>query len=281
MHRSLTFVALIAFAAMPVTAEAASITLLPQAAGQPVHVRVVRVVESANGPVSTTTTFDLVRRAPATLAMERTQPSGAPNVSVLSVQPDGSLALAEDPRGVAADADAADLLVALNLALAAIRGSDASSHASWAASVPIAPSAPPPNAPSPTANATSAGPSASLVLIQSKIAGNEFDFSGDGQATENAAQEREGREGGRSGGMGFPGGGGGFPGGGGGFPRGGRSRGGGGAEGGPAAMQVSVHVEGHADAGRVERIAITQTRSITVANMPFVNVRSWSVTIGK
>jgi hypothetical protein len=285
MHRSLMFVALVALAAMPVAADAASLALLPQALGQRVHVRLVRSVQSANGPTVTTATFDLVRRAGTTLAMERTETGGPPNVSVLSVQPDGSLALAEDARGAAADADAVDVLAGLNLALAAIRGSDASSHASWAASVPIAPTGPAANSPSangpnPSATGTKvAAPSAGMVLIQSKIAGNEFDFSGDGQAAEGVAPpDRGGREG-RSGGMGFPGGGGGFPGGG--FPRGGRSRGGSGTEGGPGGMQVGVHVEGHAAAGRVERIAISQTRTITVANVPFANVASWSVTIGK
>jgi hypothetical protein len=42
---------------------------------------------------------------------------------------------------------------------------------------------------------------------------------------------------------------------------------------------IVVHVEGHAGNARAVRIAITQTRTITVANMPFVNVGSWSIAV--
>jgi hypothetical protein len=42
-----------------------------------------------------------------------------------------------------------------------------------------------------------------------------------------------------------------------------------------------VRVDGHANGGYVTRIAITQTRSVTVAGLPFVNVGSWAVTVGQ
>jgi len=195
---------------------------------------------------------------------------------VLTENKDGTLALTEDARGTAADADVSEVLVGLNLALAALHGADVTTHETWVATIPVGTAA--------------GGPAASVALISSNIAGGEFDFSGDGQATASPSSDRR-REGGSSGGMGGTGGGGGgFPGGGGGggFPgggRGGRSRGAGDSSGGAAAggsgAPVSVHVAGHVSNGRVAQIVILQTRSITVASMPYVNVGGWSVSVAK
>jgi hypothetical protein len=157
----------------PAGAAAPLAGLLPDAAGTRVHLRAVRTVQAASGPISTVTVFDLVRRAPATLVLERTRADGTPNPSVLTVTKDGALALAEDTHGAAADADANDLLEGLNLALAATREADGSTH-SWAATL----------ATSPDAGASTA----SMILIPVGIAGNEFDFKGDAQAA--AAPER-------------------------------------------------------------------------------------------
>lgn len=238
----------------PAGAAAPLAGLLPDAAGTRVHLRAVRTVQAASGPISTVTVFDLVRRAPATLVLERTRADGTPNPSVLTVTKDGALALAEDTHGAAADADANDLLEGLNLALAATREADGSTH-SWAATLATSPDA--------------GAPTASMILIPVGIAGNEFDFKGDAQAA--AAPERSRSEAGGSG-MGAPGGGAG------GFRRGGGSRGGGSGRGG-AAMTVALHIEGHIASGRITRVAVAEIRSITLANMPFTNTGSWAFTI--
>jgi len=270
VRKLLVLALLLALLPVPGAAAANGIALLPQTVGGRVHLRVVRSVQGATGPVVSTMAFDVVRRAPSTLVIERQRPDGTPNLSVLTENKDGSLALTEDARGGAADADVSDVLVGLNLALAALHGADVATHETWVATIPVG---------------AAGGPGASVALISSNIAGGEFDFSGDGEAAASAPADRR-REGGSSGGMGgggFPGGGGGgggFPGGG--YPRGGRSRGGssGGASGG-AGTPVNVHVAGHASNGRLAQIVIAQTRSITVGGMPYVNVGSWSVSLAK
>jgi hypothetical protein len=273
MYRKLFVLALIAFAPLPAAAAGVGIGLLPQAVGQRAHLRVVRTVQGTTGPLPATMAFDLVRRTATTLVIERQRPDGTPNLSVLTENKDGSLALTEDARGTAADADVSEVLVGLNLALAATRGADTSTHETWVATIPVGP--------------TTGGPAASVALISSNIAGSEFDFSGDGQATASAPTDRR-RNSGSSGGIGGGGspggmgggGGGGFPGGG----RGGRSRGGesgGGGGGGAEGAPVSVHVAGHVSNGRIAQVVISQTRSVTIASLPYINVGSWSITVLK
>jgi hypothetical protein len=233
-----------------------------------------------------------VRRSEKTLVIERANPDGTPNVSVLTQARDGSLALAEDARGAAADADLADVLYGLNVAIAATSGADPSAKNSWNVQIPLAPAVGAPTVP---------------VMVVPLGSAGDFDFSGSGDGFANPAPARRvdadgnvpASRGGFGGGFpgggggGFPGGGGGggFPGGGGGgFPGRGRSADsdqdgpGGGPPGGGqrgGSMPVSVRIDGHAAAGRISRIAVTETRSIVVAGLPYVNVGSWAVTVGK
>jgi hypothetical protein len=46
-----------------------------------------------------------------------------------------------------------------------------------------------------------------------------------------------------------------------------------------AGILVLVHVDGHANAGSAQRIGVTFTRIVTVANLPFVNASSWTIAI--
>jgi hypothetical protein len=170
-------------------------------------------------------------------------------------------------------------------------------HAPWTATIPIAAAADAITAP---------------VDLQPIASGaGEVDFAGDGQTPELATPKRGSAsvgadEGGPGGPGGFPGGGGpgGFPGGGGsGFPGGGGSGfpgGGGGGFGsgrrapfpdagsspGPNAaalrrsgpgLPANVHVQGQVVAGRVTRVAVTITRSVTLGGMPFTNVGNWTL----
>jgi hypothetical protein len=273
---------MVLFAALALPAAADSpLLLVPAAPGTPVHLRLTRVEQTAHGPVTTTTAFDLIRRSATTLVIERANPDGTPNVSVLTAAADGSLALAEDARGAAADADLPPVIFGLNLAIAATRGADATGHTPWTATIPVAPGA----------NAAAAS-----VTFQ-PIAGGptEVDFTGDGDTTVASPATPPRRSGvsagddGASGGY-FPGGGGagGFPGGGGvggfgggrnafsdesGAPPGAERRGPG--------IPAEVHVQGQAIAGHVTRIAVTITRSVTMENLPFVNVGSWSLAVGR
>jgi hypothetical protein len=266
MNRPLFLVAaVIAATALPAVAAPPPPSLLPAAPGGRVHIHLVQTVQGANGPLATATDFDLVRRGPATLVIERPQPGGAPNVSVLSLTKDGSLALAEGPSAAAADADVAGLLQGVNFALAATRNADPSAHGAWAASLPLAPPG--------TATAM-------VSILPAALTPGGFDFTGDGQTTVAPASPSPDRGGGSGGGMRFPGGGGGY----GGFGGGRSRRGGGGEEGCPrggSAQNVSVHVEGHYSGTHLDRVTIAQTRSILVGGMPFVNTGSWVLTIGR
>jgi hypothetical protein len=265
MNRPLFAAAIIGVTAVPAFAAPPAPSLLPAAPGARVHIHLVQTLQGTSGPLATAIDFDLVRRGPATLVIERPQPGGAPNVSVLSLGKDGSLALAESASAAAADADVADLLQGLNFALAATRNADPATHGAWAASLPLAPPG--------TATAM-------VSIVPAAATPGGFDFTGDGQTTAAPPTPAPDRGGGSGGGMRFPGGGGGG-GFGGGF--GGRSRRGGGGEGGLGgpAQSVSVHVEGHYSGTHLDRVTIAQTRSIVVAGMPFVNTGSWVLTIGR
>lgn len=46
-----------------------------------------------------------------------------------------------------------------------------------------------------------------------------------------------------------------------------------------AGITVVVRVDGHAVAGRAQRVAVTLTRIVTVANMPFVNGSGWTIAV--
>jgi hypothetical protein len=273
MQRTLLALAFIALVAQPAAADP-GIVLLPQVAAQRLHYRVVRTVQGASGPQATTAAFDVVRRAGNLLVVERTDPNGRPNLSVLKMGSDGSLTLTEDTRASAVDADLREVIAGLNVAIAATRGADASAHATWDANISVA-----------------SGPGAGVAAITftpTNVAGNDFDFEGTGDAKNSTPPERRSS----ASGGGFPSGGGGGRGGGAGG-RGGRGGGGGqqGSSGSDTArsapesrgdgVSTAVHIAGHASSGRVTQIVITQTRSATVANMPFLNVGSWSITVSK
>ena len=46
-------------------------------------------------------------------------------------------------------------------------------------------------------------------------------------------------------------------------------------------MTISMHVDGHVAGGHLTRVAIAEIRSITIANMPFVNVATWTITFSR
>jgi uncharacterized membrane protein YgcG len=278
VNRIVLALVIVGLAVQPAAADP-GISFLPQTTGQRVHYRIVQTAQTANGPQTSTFAFDLVRRTGVAVVIERNNPDGTPNLSVLKTVADGSLALAEDPSGAAADIDIPGLLAGINLAIAATHANDASAHAAWTATVPVA--------------TTPGAESATISLAPANVAGNDFDFSGTGSPAPPASSAPPERQGGRRGGSGS-----GFPGGaGGGLSDGG---GGGGSRGGPGAfpgisgssngrpaaantnrngMTYVVHVEGHVSSGRVRSIAITETRSVTVANTPFFNVASWAITV--
>lgn len=272
--------ALIVASAMALPASAAGgIAFFPSVAGQRLHYHVVRVAQTANGPQTTVGDFDLVRRAGTTLVLERTGADGAPDLYVLKTDAGGFLETADAARPV--DPALADLLYGLGLANAATQGGDPTAHATWTAELPT--------------SAAAGAPDADVVLGPAgTAAGGDFDFGGSGVGAAAAPPRRNVAISGPGGSGGFPGGGGvggSFPGGGGGgggFP--GRSRRGGGddeggtAPGAPPArssggMAVAFHVDGHASNGRAVRITITQTRIVTVENLPFVNVGSWTIAV--
>ncbi len=280
MNRLLLALAIAVSTALPAAADS-GIAFLPQP-GQRIHYRVVRTTQTLNGPQSTSADFDVVRRTATTLVIERKTVSGAPNLSVLKVAADGSLALAEDANGAAADADLADVLYAMNLALTVTRPDGASARNSWQATLPMA--------------STPQAEIADVTLAPANVQGADFDFAGSAQAVGAAPARRSSvrsplAAGGGADAGGFPGGAGG---GGGGYPRGGiggmpggggRSRSEGGGQAAPASnrngVTTFVQIAGHVSAGSVSRLAITQTRTVTVATLPFFNVAIWSITATK
>lgn len=169
MRRFLLASALAVVTALPANA-ATGLALLPQTTGQRSTYRLVHSVQLTNGTqASSAVTFFVVRRAGTTLVIERAGAGGAPNLSILTTTPAGTLVSA-DPKTTAADADLNDLLYALNLATAATRDGDPSASGTWLGVVPADP------APAPHATAP-------LVLVPSNVAGANFDFSGTVRST--------------------------------------------------------------------------------------------------
>jgi len=279
-----SLIAVVCALALPLpSAAAAPLVFLPANTGDRVH---YRLVHNAQGSPPATVAFDLVRKTGATVVLVRSQPNGAPNLSLLKLNPDGSLALAEDPRAAAVDGDLNDLLAGLNMAVAATHDADAVPRGTWYANLTLA---------------QQPAVSAAVVLVPGPVTGMDYDFAGSGTATTTAiVHDQSGGPGGADDSSdGPPRGGGGGPGGG---SRGGISGGLGGlgglggmaggahrrrggddpsAAGRNADMAIDVHVEGHASAGRVNRLAITETRSITVAGLPFVNANTWQLSVSK
>jgi hypothetical protein len=223
MLRSLFTVALMAALALPASADA-TLAFLPAAPTARVHYRVVRTQQTARNPAISVTSFDLVRRTAETLVLERANADGSANDTMLTQGADGSLTLAGDGRGAAGDADLADPLYAVNLAIAATRGSDATARTPWTTAIPLAPGT---------------GAASVMVTIEpgpgTPGSPDDFDFAGSGERP---------------------------------------------APGGGGAMQASIRIDGHATAGYLTRIAITQTRSVTVGGLPFVNAGSWAINVG-
>ncbi len=290
MQRYVLALALVAALCLPASVPAvadASLTLVPAVPGAPVQYRITRIAQTANGPTTTNAAFELIRRSATTLVLQRANADGTPNLSVLTQAPDDSLALAEDARGAAADADLADVLYGMNLAIAATHGTDAAGKNPWNVAVPLAPAA--------------GAPTAAVAVVPNGGSA-DFDFAGEGSGFANPARRPPSDEGGisagaggggfpRGGGGGFPGGGGGFPGGSGGGPGGGPGSGdgggfprrgsGGGSDAPRGTMPVAVRIDGHVSAGRITRVAVTETRSVTIGGLPYVNVGSWSIAVGK
>lgn len=262
-----------ALCALPALA-ARGIALVPQDVGARGHYRVVRMTQSLNGPLTATLDFSLIRRNATTMVLERTGPGGAPNDAILAVAPDGTLTLNESGAAAAADADLTDVLTGLNLAIAAAREGDGVGHDPWPATLLLG---------------SSGAASAQLMLAPTNLVGSSYDFSGGGQALaqaqpspqQSSASGPTRRRGGYGGVPGGSYGGGGFPGAGngagGGYP-GGAARQRPPASGGSGAgMTAFFHVDGHANADRLARITITETRTVTIENQPFTNVGSWTI----
>jgi hypothetical protein len=264
----LPFVANVAFAA---SAGTLPIGVVPQITGARIHVKLVRTTQGTTGPLATTSTFDLVRRGGGAFALERPQPSGAPNVAVLTQKKDGTLALSDDARALNADQELATIVDGLNVAIAAMHGADASNHSAWTTGVPV-----PPVAYVPAANPPPV-PTANVAFLPSNITPGGYDFSGDGQTTGAASPTRDrSQESQRSRfGGGFGGGGG-----------RGRSRSAdpgeaqGAPGGGAPATAIAVHVDGHIAGSTLDRITIAETRSLVLGGMPFVNQTTWTMTVG-
>jgi hypothetical protein len=43
---------------------------------------------------------------------------------------------------------------------------------------------------------------------------------------------------------------------------------------------IALHVDGHVSDGRATRLAVTETRTITLAGEPYSNVGNWTITAG-
>jgi hypothetical protein len=262
---------LVLIAALPLAPTAAAaepvMSVLPAAAGQSVTYRVTRTLQGAGGPDAVAQTYRVTRRGPATLEIERVDPHAVPTAAVLNVGANGTVALA-DPAIASAEPGLNDAVYAFDAAIVATREATGSPHDSWASYVPV--------------SGANGAPTAGITFVPANVAGAEMDFYGTGQvapgnprAKPSATPSPEQRSRGGRGGFG----GGGFGGRGGGGDR--DERAGRGAEPAADAVATTLHVDGHFSAKRLTKLTITETRSVTVANMPFTNVSSWSLTVMK
>jgi hypothetical protein len=234
-HRLAAVLAFVAASTLPAAADP-GIALLPQAPGQRVSYHIVHTVQTPGGPQAATLDAALVGRADGGVAIERTGPTGVPNLVVLKAGPAG--ALAPSSTDAAADGELADVLFALNVAIAATREGDPAASGTWLATIPTAP-----------------GPGASaapVVLVPATPGRGDFDFAGSTEITEIPAPPIVPRRGPSPPPQLHP----------------------------AAGITVLVRVDGHAAAGRAQRVGVTFTRIVTVGNLPFVNGSSWTIAVG-
>jgi hypothetical protein len=166
-HRLALVLALVAGSALPAAADP-GIALLPQAPGQRVSYHIVHTVQTPGGPQAVPLDAALVGRAEGGIAIERTGPAGTPNLVVLKAGAAGSLAPVSGDA--AADGELADVLFALNLAIAATGEGDPAASGTWLATIATAPG---PGA-----------PAAPVVLVPATPNRSDFDFAGSTEITE-------------------------------------------------------------------------------------------------
>jgi len=166
-HRLALVLALVAGSALPAAADP-GLALLPQAPGERVSYHIVHTVQTPGGPQSVPLDAALFGRPEGGVAIERTGPAGAPNLVVLKAGPDGSLApISSD---AAADGELADVLFALNVAIAATHEGDPAAAGTWLATIPTA--------------ARPDAPAAPVVLVPATPNRSDFDFAGSSEITE-------------------------------------------------------------------------------------------------
>ncbi len=239
------------------------VLVFPPHAGDSVRYHVTRTTQAADGTQAKTIDVTIVRKAPTTAALSRTNANGRTDLTVLLIASDGSIQIPVDDQVDRQDADLRDILTGLNRAIAIVRNAVNDPRTGWNAVLPLA-------------NARGADTSITVPMFVMRASGNDWDMRGSAQSTIETSPQRTTQVG-AGGGSGFPGGGrgGGYPGGS--FPGGDLRRSGRGSSGGNSPTSLIIRIEGRVHNGLLARLSIVETRAVTFDAMPFTNTNGWTI----
>jgi hypothetical protein len=247
------------------------------AVGSTVRYRLTRTVQADSGPQTFVSDVTLRRKAATALTIQGVYGESPDELTVLNVAPDGTLSIPKNDSSDSQNPTLVDVVAGLNQFNALVANSNGSPKNGWTAQLAL-----------PDVRGVS---QSILVPVEVTSAGSaDFDLHGAGQLLVQAQNNNGaggGHRGGFHGGGGFPGGGGGGrggPGGGAGGDGGGGESGGNGAppmpQGRPG-FAVAVSVDGRIRHGSVNKLAIVETRSISIDAVPYVNVSGWTLDAAK
>jgi hypothetical protein len=237
--------------------------VFPQQVGDSLHYRITRTTQAVNGTQTKMIDVIVVRKSPTMAALSRVTASGQADVTVLAIATDGSIQIPQIDQTDRQDPDFSEVLTALNRAIAIARNANADPRTGWDATLTLT-------------GTRGANASVTVPMHVANTKGNDFDV--DGLAQSALGPQENGGQAAPEGGGSFPGGRrrGGFPGGdfpnSGSFPRGNRGNG---TRSTP--ISLTVRIDGHVRNGLLNHLAVVETRTVTIDDVPFTNTRSWII----
>jgi len=257
--------------ASPAGADTSAPVVIP-AVGRTVHYRVTRLAQGNAGPRSLSSDVTLRRKSATTLALKGIAGDPATEQTVLTVQPDGMLQIPPADSAAAANGALVDVVNGLNRLVELFAGERSIPHDGWSPILHL-----------PDLHGANSSVAVPVAAVNAGSGG--FDLHGVGQFTVEAPasqspavspqrtfNRRRGYRGGPAASGAFPGA----------FPGAGTSAGISGEGSAPAAashppLTVAVAVDGSVRRAAVHKISILETRSVTVDDVPYVNVSGWTI----
>jgi len=253
--------------ASPARADTPAPVVIPTV-GRTVHYRVTRLAQGNAGPRSLSSDVTLRRKSATALTLKGIAGDPAAEQTALTVQPDGLLQIPAADSAAAANGALVDVVNGLNRLVELFAGERSIPRDGWSPILHL-----------PDLHGANSSVAVPVAAINAGAAG--FDLHGVGQFTVEASAAQSpaatpartfNRRRGFRGGPAFPGTG---------ATAG--TAGEGSAPAGPThpSVTVAVAVDGSVRRTAVRKISILETRSVTVDDVPYVNVSGWTIEVSK